>query len=123
MTLLELITQVNAEKPNSFSDDKLTEYVNELEADIAEFLGGEIKMMWEAYVFDRDKNEDLLAIPPYDRLYKSYLKGKIDYDLEEHESAANNMAQFNSDYADYKDSAIRKGFVRIWHPKRIKNVF
>lgn len=123
MTLLELITQVKAEKPNSFSNDKLTEYVNEIEEDIVEFLGDEAKRYWDPYVFPEDQDEELLAVPPYDRLYKSYLKGKIDYDLEEHESAANNMAQFNSDYADYKDSAIRKGLVRIEQPKRIKNVF
>lgn len=127
MTLLEVITKVKAEKPNSFSNDKLTEFINEVEADVAEFLGGQAWAYFESYVYANDQNSDLIAPPPYDRMYPYYVMAKIDYALEEYESYANNMAQFMSDFTDYKDAMINKGIVKIRDRKgkriKLKNIF
>lgn len=123
MTIDELITQVNEEKPNTFSNDKQTEFINQIESDIVDFLGGRFRRYWEQYVYTRDKDEELIAKPPYDRLYKDYLKAQIDYALEEYQSYANNQAQFMQDFDDFKSFAIRMGMVEKRLPKRVRNWF
>lgn len=123
MTLSELIAQVKSEKPNSFSNDKLTEFVNQVESDVAEFLGGGTKDSWVPYDYTDDNDKDLLVSRPYDVLYKYYVNARIDFALEEYESYANNIEQFNACWIDYTNSAIRGGVVEKQLPTRIKNVF
>lgn len=110
MKLSEAIQRVKVEKPHSFSDDHCTIFITEVEMQVQDFLGfsvGErIKYDWET-----DGNKELIAPAPYDRLYISWLKAKIDYANEEYESYANNQDQFNSDMAEYKAWAMREGEV------------
>ena len=49
----------------------------------------------------------LLAEPPYDRLYASYVKAQIDYANEEYGSYQNNQMQHTQDFRDYMDWVIR----------------
>lgn len=121
MTVKELIAQVKEEKPNSFSNDKLVEFINEIEADVVEYIDGFMKYEWEEYTYEDDN--ELIVMHPYDRMYRYYLMAKIDYALEEYQSYANNISQFNSDWIDFKDMAIRKGLVRTRLPRKIRNVF
>lgn len=124
MTLAELIAQVNEVKPNSFGNSKLTEFVNELEADVVDFLDeGSGRTNWTPYVYSTHNSRELVVKPPYDRLYKYYLMAKIDYALEEYQSYTNNQEQFASDFADYKDYAVRNGLVSVRLPGRIINLF
>lgn len=114
MTLAELIEKVNVEKPNAFSENHLTLFVTECEALVQEFLGVDsderIKYDWA-----NDQEEELIAPPPFDGLYESYLKAKMDYVNEEHQSYANNQAQFEVAWGEYKAYAIREGLVKIKH--------
>lgn len=120
MTLSDVIRKVKEELPNSFSDDKLTEFVNEIEADIAEYIGN---FSWSKYTYANDSEKKLLVRPPYDKLYISYVKAKIDQTLQEYESYANIIAQFNEDYDEYKSYAIREDKIEYPLPTRIKNVW
>ena len=121
MKLSELIQQVKDEKPNGFNNDKLTGFVNEIEADIRQFLKDETK--WRPYNYANDGGEALIAPAPFDRLYVSYLKARIDYCNEEYESFANNQAQHQSDYDDFKAYAISNNLVMKVHPKKVSNWF
>ena len=111
MTLSELINKVNAEKPNAFSEDHLTLFVTECEALVQQYLGVEsqdrVKYDWET-----DKNKELIAPPPFDGMYEAYLKAKMDYVNEEHQSYANNQAQFEVAWSEYKAYAVREGLVK-----------
>lgn len=118
MKLAQVIAQVNEEKPNSFSPDKLTSFINEIEAEVREQLG----QTGKPYDYKDDSNIDLLAKPPYDKLYKSYLKAMIDYANEEYDSYANNQAQHVSDFQEFVDYVVRTGAVQTV-PKRFRNVF
>ena len=62
-----------------------------------------------------------MAPPPYDVMYISYLKAKIDYAMEEYESYATNQAQFEADLAEWKAWAIREGKIHTKFPTKIKN--
>lgn len=119
MKLAQLIEQVNQEKPNSFSADKLTSYVNEVEADVKEQLGITDRPIYD---YSTDSNTELLAKAPYDRLYKSYLKAMIDYANEEYESFENNQAQHVADFREFADYVVRSGLSKTM-PTRFKNVW
>lgn len=121
MKLSQLIAKVKEEKPTSLTNDKLTSFVNEVEADVQEQLGisAEEQMV---YSYDRDKDTELLVKSPYDRLYVSYLKAQMDYANEEYESYENNQAQHISDFREYVDMLIRSGKART-SPRRFKNIF
>lgn len=121
MTLVTLIEQVKEEKPNSFTPEKLTSFVNDIEAQIQDELDGDKK--FKPYDYSEDGSVDLLAPAPYDRLYKSYLKAQIDYANEEIELYANNIAQFNQDYTDYLNYIVRENKAVNRVPPRFKNIF
>lgn len=119
MKLSEAIERVKLEKPHSYSENHCTLFITEAEMQVQDFLGipteERIKYNWE-----QDGNKELIAPAPYDRLYISWLKAKIDYSNEEYESYANNQDQFNADMAEYQAWAIREGKV-INNNLRFKN--
>lgn len=120
MKIATLIESVTREKPNAFSRDDLTDYVNEIEAMVQDYIGIEPEDMVR-YVWKNDGDRELMVKPPYDMLYKSYLKAKIDYANEEYESYANNQAQFADDYEDWQAYAMRSGLVINDTPEAYKN--
>ena len=120
MKLSEAIEQVKKEKPHSFSMDHCTAFINEVESAVQEFLGIPADER-KKYDWKEDGNTELIAKEPYSILYVSLLKAKIDYAMEEYESYANNQAQFESDFEDFKAWAVREGKIRKSLPTRIKN--
>ena len=105
MTIGELIVKVREEKPNSFPDAKLIDILNEIESDVSDQFGAP----FTKYTDDHDQMEKKLLVPaPYDRLYISYLKAKIDYANEEYASYQNNAAQHGQDFADFVDWLVRE---------------
>ena len=107
MTIEALISKVQEEKPNSFQTPKLLEFINEIEAEVAEQLRA------FAPVYDEgDMERKLLAAAPYDKLYVSYLKSMIDYANEEIESYQNNAVQHVQDFRDFTDWVVRSGVAK-----------
>lgn len=117
MTIAELISYVRAEKPNSFSDEYLVKFINEVEAIVMDFLGEEA----DPYVWPTDQNTELELEPPHSTLYEYWLKARIDFVHEEYQSYTNNQAQFNEDFITWKSDVIRNGKVTSKNPERIKN--
>ena len=107
MKLSEAIEQVKLEKPHSFNDDHCTLFINEIEAQVHDFLGSLIEDR-RKYKWEEDGNRELVVPAPYDRLYVSWLKARIDYCNQELESYANNQEQHMADMQDFKAWAIRE---------------
>lgn len=119
MTIQKLIDKVQEEKPNTFQTEKLIEFINEVEADAAE----QVNMDIPVYTAD-DLDEELIVPSPYDQLYVSYLKAKIDYANEEFESYANNQAQYSLDFDRFENWTVRTGQIdKALIPSRFANVF
>lgn len=119
MTIQNLIDKVQEEKPNTFSTDKLIEFVNEIETDVAEQLSIEL----EEYTSD-NLNDELLVPAPYNRLYVSYLKAQIDYANEEYPSYQLNAEQHVQDFSDFINWVVREQVnVESVVPSRFRNVF
>lgn len=104
MTVATLLTKIDDEKPNSFEEDRKIAFITEIEAEVAE----QLRVFAPVYSAD-DKDKKLLAPPPYDKLYVSYVKAMIDLANEELGSYANNAAQHTQDFRDFADWVVRTG--------------
>lgn len=120
MTLLELLNKVNTEKPNSFSNEYLMNLVNEVEAQVYDYLEtpdymriyhvrSEIETVEEPEETGLDG--ELLMPDPYSTAYESYIRARLDYANEEFDLYANDTEQFNSDMDSWKAYAMRHGQV------------
>ena len=120
MTIQALINKVQIEKPNSFPDDKLLEFINEIEERVSEELREE-----DEFIPYEEIDDTVLKVPaPYDVLYVSYLKAQIDYANEEYASYQLNAEQHNQDFADFANFVVRTGrSVAVEIPSRFTNVF
>lgn len=120
MKLSECIQEVRQEKPNSFSEDALTGYINEVESMVQDFLGVAPED-FVVYDWANDGNKELIVPHPHDVMYKAYLKAKMDYANEEFYSYQNNQAQFTADYEEWQAYALRSNLVKKDIPDRITN--
>ena len=120
MTIQTLVNKVQIEKPNSFPDEKILQFINEVEQDVSEELREE-----EDFVPYEEIDDTRLKAPaPYDRLYVSYLKAQIDYANEEYPSYQLNAEQHAQDFSDFADFVVRTGRAEVVEiPSRFKNVF
>lgn len=119
MTIQGLITKVKTEKPNTFSDEWLLKFVNEIEEDVAEQLHDDD---FEPYT-SVDSTE-LLVSAPYDRLYVSYLKSQVDYANEEYASYQLNAEQHVQDFTDFINYIVRENVIEEEYlPSRFRNIF
>lgn len=118
MRIQALITKVKEERPNSFTNEKLISFINEIEAEVAEQLGVEAPV----YTTD-DLNKELLVNSNYDKLYVSYVKAQVAYANEETDNYDNDAAQHVQDFADFNDWVVRTGRkVCNRFPRRFRNV-
>ena len=125
MTIQKLINKVQEEKPNSFSTAKFIEYINEIEADVAEQINVDIPVYSDDPTSDDyDLDQELIVPSPYDRLYVSYVKAMIDYANEEYASYQLNQEQHMQDFADFINWIVRTGQTdRAFIPTRFTNIF
>ena len=98
MKLVEVIERVKAEKPNMYSEEVLTKWLNQIEmtmqSEVMERTGTEIvKYSWKD-----DGDTELLIPEPYDEAYLHYVKAMIDYNNKEFISYNFNSQQFNAVY-------------------------
>ena len=118
MTIRKLIDKVQEEKPNTFDEVKLLEFINEIETEVAHEFSDEFELYT---VVD---GTELIAPAPYDRLYVSYLKAMIDYANEEYASYQMNQMQHVQDYGDFVDWVVRENVnVESVVPARFRNIF
>lgn len=119
MTIKELIDKVKEEKPNSFTDIKLLEFLNEVEERVAEELRDD-----EFEPYTAVDETELLVQAPYDDLYVAYLKAQIDYSNEEYASYQLNAEQYNADFDSFADWVVRTGQATYRNiPSRFRNIF
>ena len=119
MTITGLISKVKEEKPNTFSDAKLLQFINEIETEVAEQLCDD-----EFEPYSAVANTVLLCPAPYDRLYVSYLKAMVDYANEEYASYQLNQMQHVQDFTDFVNWVVRdKVAVESLVPSRFRNIF
>lgn len=111
MTLDACIKSVDEIKPNAFSNDTKTQWLNEVEGMVQTevFLMNPVGCV--QYTYDNDKDATLLVDPPHDKLYPAYLEAKIDYANGEYNKYQNTMQMFNSFYSEFM-----RWYAQTWRP-------
>ena len=105
MTITEVITRADAQRPNVFPAEMKAEWIKGLEASFAEMMGVDDP---ENNYDPNDDTDDLLVPFPHDEVYVLYLCAKIDYAQEETQLYANDMAVANQAIAETQ-SWYRRG--------------
>lgn len=101
MKLKEAIDRVDRMKPNAFSCEQKTDWINEIEGKLQTevFLFAPPQIV--SYSWDMDQDSELLAAPPHDRLYCSYLMAMVDFFNGEYNRYKNSSEFFNSQYREF----------------------
>lgn len=108
MTVKQAIDSIDALKPNAFSNDQKTAWLNICEGKLQTEV-----LLWDPaevvqYGYAADKNKEMLLDPPYDQLYMDYLAARIDLANGEYEKYQNSQTVFNAGWTDFKQWFIAK---------------
>lgn len=101
MTLSQVIQTVDEVKPNAFSSETKTTWLNEVEGMVQTQV-----LLWAqeeiiSYAYDTDKDVELLVKSPHDKLYPAYLEARIDYANGEYNKYQNTMQMFNEFFGEF----------------------
>lgn len=109
MTLSEVIAFADGIKPNGYANKTKTHWINEAEGKVQK----EILLVREVstYVWPDDANTVLLARPPHDKLYITYLTAMIDFANGEYEKYQNSMTLFDAQFREFM-----RWYARFYHP-------
>ena len=95
---------INELQPNGYSEDRKTEWINRLEAqvvlDILAKAEGDVPSA-PSYKWDADAEQTLLAPHPYDEIYPAYLSAQIDFNNGEYTRYNNSLAVFEAAWKEF----------------------
>ena len=102
MTLSEAIEQVKMLKPNAYSEEALTAWLNQLEATVQSEVHDVAPENIVEFKWGEDGDEPLTICKPYDSAYVEWISAKIDFNNKEFNSYNNAVDVFNNTYDEYK---------------------
>ena len=111
MTLKQVIDHVDSVKPNAFTYDHKTRWINEIEGQVQTEV---FLFPWDnitQYDWESNQNTELFVKAPYDSIYDYYLQAQIDFHNGEYDKAQNSIAWFQEKY-----DAFKKWYVETYHP-------
>lgn len=102
MTIMEAIYQVDAVKPNSYSQVEKIKWLSTLDGVIKREIidtheGGE-DVVFNGYNENTELTTNLLVPAPYDIVYIRWLEAQIDYATGEYGKYNNSMTAYNDAY-------------------------
>ena len=101
MNLKQIIDMVDDIKPNAFSAETKTGWINECEGLVQTevFLLAPEEVI--AYSYEADKNKEMLVGGPHNKIYWTYLTALIDFANGEYNKYQNTMQLFNNYFGEY----------------------
>lgn len=119
MTILEVIHEIDAVKPNTFTQTEKIKWLSEIEGVIKSEIidtreGGE-RVVFEGYGEETPLDTKLIVDAPYDSVYVHWLGARIDYALGEY-------GKYNNSRIAYNDALelFRNYYNRTHMPKGVK---
>lgn len=101
MTIEQVIKSAKGIKPNSFSNETITMWINEVEG----MVQTDVMLLSLAdvitYNYDDHKNTELLVKTPHDKIYVYFVVAMIDFANNEYNLYTNTLQLFNKYFADY----------------------
>ena len=111
MTIAEVISKVDALKPNTYTPEDKVEWLSNLDSRVKSKIidaheGGE-NITFNGYDSLVDRETELLVPAPYDEIYQRWLEAQIDYYNSDDDRYNNAIVLFNNAYEDYKKHYTR----------------
>ena len=110
-TLQSVLEMIDSIKPNAFSDEAKTAWVNEVEG----LVQTEVFLLAVEdvvqYRWPENSGAILLAKPPHDKIYWVYLSAMVDFANGEYDKYANTMQMFNQFFGEYM-----RWYARTYNP-------
>lgn len=105
MTIIEMITDVDAMKPNGYEQIYKIQWLSHLDGRIKNEIidvheGGE-DVTFNGYNAETPLDTELIVPHPYDDVYRYWLEAQIDYANGEYAKYNNSMSMFNEAYSAY----------------------
>lgn len=104
MTLAKIIALTDEMKPNAFSKEAKTLWINEIENTVVEEVINKAEgndITFKPYTYDADQEKELLVPDAHSDVYSLYLSSKIDFNNREFGGFNNSTVMFSSAYDDY----------------------
>ena len=122
MTIAEVISKVDALKPNGFAPGDKVDWLSNLDARVKTQIIDAHEctepISFDGYDFLVDQNTELLVKAPYDEMYLRWLEAMIDYHNGDDGSFNNAIILLNNAYEGYK-----RYYTRTHMPKSYGNRF
>jgi hypothetical protein len=116
MTIAEVISKVDALKPNTYTQEDKVEWLSTLDSrvmtQIIDAHEGGPDIHFYGYDGPIDQETELLVPAPYDEMYLRWLEAMIDYHNSDDDRYNNAIMLFNNAYEGYK-----KYYTRTHMPK------
>lgn len=111
MKLKQVIENVYETKPDAFSNETKTRWLNELEGRIQSevFLFRPDNIT--TYTWEENQDTDLFVKEPYAGIYEDYLTARIDLGNGEYDKYQNSKAKFEENF-----TAFKVWFIQTYHP-------
>lgn len=110
MTANKVIEQVDALRPNPYSEEQKLGWISNLEEMVQCLIVESSTVNRLAYPEDMDK--ELMIPAPFDNLYQLYLETMIDYYNREYGNYNNSAMMFGTRFDEYKKAYIRRHSVK-----------
>ena len=111
MTIAEVISKVDALKPNTYAPEDKVEWLSTLDARVKSQIidAHECNEPIFFYGYDSlsDQGTELLVPAPYDEMYLRWLEAMIDYHNSVDDRYNNAITLFNNSYEGYKKHYTR----------------
>ena len=117
MTLSQVVNMACDLRPNAFSRDTLTAWINEIEGQIQTDILLLDRRNVRQYDWQTDQDEMLIVKPPHDKLYCAYVVAQIDFANGEYDKYANSAEMANSHLAEFT-----RWFSRNYRPAERKMI-
>lgn len=105
MTIIEVITEVDALHPNGYDRNNKIAWLSNLDGrikkEIIDIHEGGDDVPFKGYT-PNDINTELIVSRPYDEMYRYWLEAQMDYANGEYTKYNNSMSMFNSVYSAYE---------------------
>lgn len=106
MTIAEVISTVDALKPNIYTQEDKIRWLSTLDkrvkAKIINAHENRNPIFFYGYDSDTDLDTELLVPAPYDEMYLRWVEAQIDYHNSEDDRYNNAIMLFNNAYDDFK---------------------
>lgn len=106
MTANKVIEQVDALRPNPYSEEQKFGWINNLEEMVQKLVMHSDEINSLSYPEDMDK--ELIISAPFDNLYQLYIESMIDYYNREYGNYNNSVMMFEARFTEFKKAYIRR---------------